>query len=86
MSAPTFLAHMKFYPQVDESRCVRCGACFEVCGTGAIEEGHSRLPKTAAGRCRNCRKCTQRCPNGALLVKSWFDGSGSAVPDARRGE
>ena len=50
---------------VDEARCTGCGACVEVCPTGALSlvEGKARLN---ADRCQACKACVQVCPTGAL--------------------
>jgi len=54
------------HPEImlDQSLCVRCGTCVEVCPQGAaLEQG------TGIGllreRCRGCGKCVAGCPQGA---------------------
>lgn len=54
-------------PQVlyEESKCLSCGACAQVCshgGHGFGGEGHGFLREN----CRGCLKCTELCPSGAL--------------------
>jgi Ni,Fe-hydrogenase III small subunit/NAD-dependent dihydropyrimidine dehydrogenase PreA subunit len=57
-------------PKFDPSRCdERCGACAEVCPTGAIT---SHLERSGAGRievdygrCVVCQLCVEACPTGA---------------------
>jgi Fe-S-cluster-containing hydrogenase component 2 len=50
---------------IDETRCTGCGACAEVCPTGAIAlvEGKARLNSE---QCQGCEACVQVCPTGAL--------------------
>jgi NAD-dependent dihydropyrimidine dehydrogenase PreA subunit len=50
---------------LDEARCTGCGACVEVCPTGALTlvEGKAHLDDTL---CRACEACIQACPAGAL--------------------
>jgi ferredoxin len=55
---------------VDIANCTGCGACVEVCPTGAI-----RLVAGQAGRyaqvnqreCRGCEVCVEACPEGAIV-------------------
>ena len=54
---------------VDEAKCVRCGACAEVCPLGIIrfKEGRVPLPYPMAKKaCISCGHCVSVCPEGAL--------------------
>ncbi len=42
-----------------EERCIRCGACIEVCTSGAAAEA---LP---GALCKRCGACVEACPTGA---------------------
>ena len=48
-------------PQVARfpARCIACGACGEVCPTGAAGDGATGEP------CRACGACVEACPSGA---------------------
>ncbi|HEO71663.1 MAG TPA: 4Fe-4S dicluster domain-containing protein [Candidatus Hydrogenedentes bacterium] len=50
---------------LDEARCTGCGACIEVCPTGALTlvEGKAYLDDAL---CRACEACIPICPTGAL--------------------
>ncbi|MBN2007233.1 MAG: 4Fe-4S binding protein [Anaerolineae bacterium] len=50
---------------LDVPRCTGCGACTEVCPTGALTlvEGKAHLDDAL---CRECEACIQACPTGAL--------------------
>ena len=50
---------------LDEARCTGCGACIEVCPTGALTlaEGKAYLDEVL---CRACEACILACPTGAL--------------------
>jgi len=50
---------------LDVNCCTGCGACVEVCPTGALTllEGKAHL---AAALCRGCEACVQACPANAL--------------------
>ncbi|MBN2391567.1 MAG: 4Fe-4S binding protein [Anaerolineae bacterium] len=50
---------------LDETRCTGCGACVEVCPTGALTlvDGKAHLDEAL---CKGCEACIQACPAGAL--------------------
>ena len=64
---------------LDVARCTGCGACVEVCPTGALTlvEGRACLDDAL---CRGCEACIQACPVGALQAVLEIE----AVPVAPR--
>jgi len=54
-----------------DSLCVGCGACKEVCPTGAVE---ARPPSEGLGvridrsKCTRCGECTRACVHGAMIT------------------
>jgi ferredoxin len=49
---------------VDQSMCMRCGACVGTCPTNALTLEETRV--TVNGDCIGCLVCTKACPVGAL--------------------
>ena len=64
---------------LDVARCTGCGACVEVCPTGALTlvGGKACLDDAL---CRGCEACIQACPVGALQAVLEIE----AVPVAPR--
>ena len=52
---------------IDTERCDGCGACVEVCPTGALYlvAGKAAMDGTL---CRQCEACLTACPNGAIIL------------------
>ncbi len=68
---------------LDKARCTGCGACVEVCPTGAlILVGEKAYLDDAL--CRGCEACIQACPTGALRPVLEIEAipTTSRVPDA----
>lgn len=53
---------------VDESKCIGCGKCAEVCLTGAaaLKEGKSHIAETM---CKTCGVCALACRQKAITVR-----------------
>lgn len=54
--------NLPFKPDADDS-CTDCGACADICPTGAISRDNVRV--TNADLCINCGACMRVCPTGA---------------------
>ncbi len=54
-------------PFIDYKKCTRCGACAEVCDTGAIILTKVKLPYVIPRLCSGCRACYFVCPDKAIL-------------------
>lgn len=53
--------------RVDQSRCVKCGICADVCPVGDIRGGLGYQPQWKHdGRCLTCFSCFHHCPHHAI--------------------
>ena len=52
--------------KVDESKCVGCGACVDVCPNGAITLDD--VAKIDESKCIECGACVDACPQGAISL------------------
>jgi heterodisulfide reductase subunit A len=62
--------------EVDEKKCVGCGACISACSYGAIEFRETRHGKKAAVNpvlCKGDGLCNAKCPTGAIQLKHFTD-------------
>ena len=62
--------------EVDESRCISCGACITACAYDAIEFRETPRGKKAAVNpvlCKGDGLCNAKCPTGAILLKHFTD-------------
>lgn len=53
------------FPETTAETCTLCGACAEVCPTGAITVGNK--VETAQEKCTACSACVKVCPTGARV-------------------
>jgi len=71
--------------EVDEKRCMGCGACVAVCTYGALELRETRLGKKAVVNpvlCKGDGLCNSKCPTGAIKLKHYTDDELIAQVDA----
>ncbi|MEF3280419.1 MAG: 4Fe-4S binding protein [Elusimicrobiota bacterium] len=52
---------------VDDSKCLSCGACIEVCPRGAIKLKDKAVVNYE--KCVGCGYCVVRCPAKAISLK-----------------
>lgn len=63
--------------KVDESKCVRCGRCSEVCPTDNISYDENNIPHwNNDGSCITCFACYHHCPARAIDYGSRTKGKG----------
>ena len=79
MDKPGRYVHTSYYAQVDEEKCIACGACADRCHMDAIT-----VDQTASvnlDRCIGCGVCVTDCPTEAMLYKQ-KEKSDQYVPPA----
>ena len=62
--------------EVDEKRCMGCGACVAVCTYGALELRDTKQGKKAVVNpvlCKGDGLCNAKCPTGAISLKHYTD-------------
>jgi Pyruvate/2-oxoacid:ferredoxin oxidoreductase delta subunit/bacterioferritin-associated ferredoxin len=61
------MVEIRFLATVDDSKCVSCGACENVCPTEAIVlPGKKEKAKVDEGKCLACPNCSGICPVDAI--------------------
>ncbi len=73
---------------VEEKRCIGCGACAEVCEYGAIDLRTTRQGKKAVVNpvlCKGDGLCNAVCPTGAIYLKHYRNEALEAQVDALTG-
>jgi heterodisulfide reductase subunit A len=62
--------------EVNERKCVGCGACVEACAYGAVEFRETKQGRKAVVNpviCKGDGLCNAMCPTGAILLKHFTD-------------
>jgi heterodisulfide reductase subunit A len=62
--------------QVNESRCMGCGACVSACAYGALDLRDTKQGKKATVNpvlCKGDGLCNAKCPTGAIQLKHYTD-------------
>ena len=62
--------------EVDEHKCISCGACISVCKYGAIEfheTPQGRKARVIPVLCKGDGLCNRKCPTGAIQLKHFTD-------------
>lgn len=50
------------YAEVNESRCIACGACAKICPNGAVDILRGCFAKIEKEYCTGCGLCAGECP------------------------
>ena len=75
--------------EVNEKRCMGCGACVDACTYGAIELNEIRQGKKAVVNpvlCKGCGLCNALCPTSAISLKHFNNEEVFSEIDAAVGE
>lgn len=67
MDKPGQYVHTNYYAQVDEEKCIACGACADRCHMDAITV--DQTASVNSDRCIGCGVCVTDCDTGAMLYK-----------------
>ncbi len=51
--------------EIDETSCVACGQCYDVCPHNAIDYDGDK-PVIISSKCVSCGKCADVCPENAI--------------------
>ena len=60
----------KRYAVVDQSICVACGACADVCPREAISIWKGSYSVIDDERCIGCGRCAKECPATAIRIEA----------------
>jgi heterodisulfide reductase subunit A len=75
--------------EVDEGKCMSCGACIDACTYNAIEFRSTKQGKKAVVNpilCKGDGLCNAKCPTGAIYLKHFTDEDILSKIDAAAGE
>jgi heterodisulfide reductase subunit A len=75
--------------EVEEKKCMGCGACISACTYGAIEFRETRQGKKAVVNpviCKGDGLCNAKCPTGAISLKHFTDEELMSQIDAAVGD
>ena len=58
-------------PLIDQSRCIGCGVCMEICPMQVFRPNkETRRPEVTYGdECWHCNACVLDCPAGAVRLR-----------------
>jgi uncharacterized protein (DUF362 family)/NAD-dependent dihydropyrimidine dehydrogenase PreA subunit len=59
---------IRFYPQVNDKKCTRCGVCIDVCPQKVVGLKNNHIVFKYRG-CIACFCCMEACPDSALKIK-----------------
>ena len=57
------------FPELDKSKCKKCGLCVETCQSNAVFQAPGQYPIFIKDLCSGCGACWINCPNKAIKTK-----------------
>ncbi|MFH1285703.1 MAG: 4Fe-4S binding protein [Candidatus Micrarchaeota archaeon] len=57
------------HPQLDKSKCIKCGICYNYCPDSVIEWDKGEHPEFDYNFCKGCGVCANECPMKALTMR-----------------
>ena len=52
--------------KIDETKCIKCGTCCNVCPMGVYDKDEKGKPVPDNSKCVNCGLCVNMCPTEAI--------------------
>lgn len=56
-------------PEIDQSKCIRCGSCWQDCPDGAIFRDKEGRFQINYDYCKGCGICANSCPIKCITMK-----------------
>lgn len=64
----------KWFPLIDEDKCIRCLACYNKCKHGVFDIENGRLGVVYREGCIDgCHGCGNLCPQGAIIYSGEYE-------------
>jgi ferredoxin len=74
ITSPWYKGH--YTAQVDDSKCVGCGTCEQLCPFSVIKISYDERAVVDPEECHGCGVCTTRCESNALSLVEYSRSSG----------
>lgn len=78
--APAELVFSNYHSTVNESACISCNACVDICPMEAISTEDSGIARINLKRCIGCGLCAMKCPAAAINLMEKPEGKRRMVP------